>query len=163
VGDLRTGDRARSRSLGVEAVVAELRGERVILDADGVRLDLPLADIEPASRTGAAGRSDSERRSESRRRTPAGPGLPDVFVRPEVDLRGLRVDEVEQALLPAVDAAHVVDLPSLRIIHGKGTFALREEVGRLLTGDRRIDRLRPGGFEEGGLGVTVVEFRRGGD
>mgnify|MGYP000751873946 CR=1 FL=1 len=83
--------------------------------------------------------------------------------RPEVDLRGLRVDEIEQALLPAVDAAHVVDLPSLRIIHGKGTFALREEVGRLLAGDRRIDRLRPGGFEEGGSGVTVVEFRRGGE
>ncbi|MEJ2547481.1 MAG: Smr/MutS family protein [Gemmatimonadota bacterium] len=162
-GHLRTGDRARSRSLGVEAVVAELRGERVILDADGVRLDLPLADIEPASRTGAAGGPDSERRSESRRRSAANPGLPEVYVRPEVDLRGLRVDEVEQALLPAVDAAHVVDLPSLRIIHGKGTFALRQEVERLLTGDRRIEQLRPGGFEEGGLGVTVVEFRRGGD
>ena len=89
--------------------------------------------------------------------------LPDVVARPEIDLRGLRSDEVDHVLLPAVDAAHVADLPTLRIIHGKGTFALRQRVGNLLGRDRRIARLRPGGFEEGGSGVTVVEFRRGAD
>jgi DNA mismatch repair protein MutS2 len=162
-GNVRPGDRVRSRSLGVEGVVAERRGERVILDADGVRLDVPLTDTEPAPASAGARDPKPARQSKASLSVAAAPASPDVFVRPEVDLRGLRVDEVEQALLPAVDAAHVVDLPALRIIHGKGTFALREEVGRLLARDRRIDRLRPGGFEEGGSGVTVVEFRRGED
>ncbi|MEJ2482553.1 MAG: Smr/MutS family protein [Gemmatimonadota bacterium] len=158
---VRPGSRVRSRSLGIEGIVAELRGERVILDADGVRLDLALTDAEPADSSGSGATSSQERRTGSRRRTPSVPDMPEVRVRPEIDLRGLRVEEIEPVLLPAVDAAHVVDLPSLRIIHGKGTFALREEVVRLLSGDRRIDHLRPGGFEEGGSGVTVVEFRRG--
>jgi DNA mismatch repair protein MutS2 len=73
------------------------------------------------------------------------------------------VDEIEPSLFQAVDAAFVSDLPALRIIHGKGTFALRNEVARLLGGDRRVASLRPGGFEEGGSGVTVVEFLGGGD
>ena len=162
-GDVRPGDQVRSRSLGVEGVVAELRGERVILDADGVRLDVPLTDMEPTTRPGGMGKSNPSKTGSRRKPIPDVSEIPDMLARPEVDLRGLRVDEIEQALLPAVDAAHVVDLPSLRIIHGKGTFALREEVGRLLAGDRRIDRLRPGGFEEGGSGVTVVEFRRSGE
>ncbi|MCL7958504.1 MAG: Smr/MutS family protein [marine benthic group bacterium] len=160
-GVIRPGDHVRSKSLGVEGVVAEVRGERVILDADGVRLDVPLTDTERTTRSGGPRRQ--VRAQTANQPSSTASDLPDMLARPEVDLRGLRVDEIEQALLPAVDAAHVVDLPSLRIIHGKGTFALREEVGRLLAGDRRIDRLRPGGFEEGGSGVTVVEFQRGGD
>jgi DNA mismatch repair protein MutS2 len=75
-----------------------------------------------------------------------------------VDLRGLRVDEVEPALLPAIDAAIVADLPALRIIHGKGTGAVRAEVKALLEGDERIPNHRPGGPGEGGEGVTVIEF-----
>jgi DNA mismatch repair protein MutS2 len=52
----------------------------------------------------------------------------------------------------------VNDLPGLRIIHGKGTGALRQEVARVLDNDSRVRTHRPGGFQEGGSGVTVVEF-----
>ena len=158
--DPSAGERVRSRSLGVEGVVSEVRGDRVVLDAGGLRMEIPVSDVEPAagsgSEQGPAGRPVPPRRGDVS-------GIPDVVARPEIDLRGLRSDEIDHALLPAVDAAHVADLPTLRIIHGKGTFALREKVGSLLSRDRRIARLRPGGFEEGGSGVTVVEFRRDGD
>ncbi len=73
-------------------------------------------------------------------------------------MRGLRVEEVEGALSQGLDAAFVNDVPSLRIIHGKGTGALRQEVARVLDGDGRVRTYRLGGFQEGGSGVTVVEF-----
>jgi len=154
-----TGHRVRSKSLGIEGVVVELRGDRAVLETGGVRVEVAVADVEPIggkSPRSVRGRHDRENR---------GPdvSLPELVVRPEVDLRGLRVDEIEAPLLRALDAAFVADLPGLRIIHGKGTFALRAEVARLVEGDRRVVGLRPGGFEEGGSGVTVVEFPGGGD
>jgi DNA mismatch repair protein MutS2 len=123
-------------------------------------MEVPVSDVEPADGSGS-GAAPEGRRAQAGRNAPS--GLPEVIARPEIDLRGLRTDEIDRVVLPAVDAAHVSDLPTLRIIHGKGTFALRERVADLLGRDRRIARLRPGGFEEGGSGVTVVEFRRGAD
>ena len=73
-------------------------------------------------------------------------------------LRGLRADEVEGVLVPALDAAIQAGLPSLRIIHGKGTGALREVVRELLERDPRIDSFRMGGPGEGGAGVTIAEL-----
>jgi DNA mismatch repair protein MutS2 len=62
-------------------------------------------------------------------------------------------------LQPALDAAIQADLPSLRIIHGKGTGALREVVSELLKTDGRVKTVRAGGLGEGGTGVTVAELR----
>ena len=155
-----TGLWVRSRSLGLEGVVVELRGDRAVLEAGGVRVEVPVADVDPVPRRQpektVRGRHEREDRAAELR-------LPEIVARPEVDLRGLRVDEIEASLVQAVDAAFVADLPTLRIIHGKGTYALRKEVARLLEADRRVSSLRPGGFEEGGSGVTVVEFLGGGD
>jgi DNA mismatch repair protein MutS2 len=83
---------------------------------------------------------------------------PDEVVQTEVDLRGLRVDEVDDSVLQAVDAAVRADLKSLRIIHGKGTGALRERVTAILRKDTRVRSFRLGVFGEGGTGVTVAEF-----
>jgi DNA mismatch repair protein MutS2 len=80
-------------------------------------------------------------------------------VRTEVDLRGLRVDELDAELLRALDQAVLEDLGELRIIHGKGTGALRQRVGELLQGDGRVRAFRMGTPEEGGAGVTVATFR----
>jgi DNA mismatch repair protein MutS2 len=77
----------------------------------------------------------------------------------EVDLRGMTADEAEEAVVRALDEAIVEDAPSLRIIHGKGTGALRSRVTSVLERDRRVPAFRPGGPTEGGWGVTVVEFK----
>ena len=63
-------------------------------------------------------------------------------------------------LPPAVtDAAVRADLRSVRIIHGKGTGALRERVTEMLRKESRVKSHRIGAFNEGGTGVTVVELR----
>jgi DNA mismatch repair protein MutS2 len=84
--------------------------------------------------------------------------LPDVHVASEIDLRGMRVDEVEGIVMHAVDAAVRADLKSIRIIHGKGTGALRERVAEMLRKESRITNFRLGAWNEGGAGVTVVEL-----
>jgi len=66
---------------------------------------------------------------------------------------------VEAPLVSSLDAAIAADLPRLRIIHGKGTGAVRDRVREVLAEDGRVERFRPGAFDEGGFGVTVVEFR----
>ena len=84
--------------------------------------------------------------------------LPDVHVPTEIDLRGLRPDEAEAAVLQALDAAIRADLKILRIIHGKGTGALRDRVGEMLRKDTRVRAFRLGAWNEGGAGVTVAEL-----
>ena len=76
----------------------------------------------------------------------------------EISLRGMRVEEAQAALLSAVDAAIVADLPQLRVIHGKGTGVLRQVVADALQGDARVRRFHIAPPERGGAGVTVVEF-----
>ncbi|HXD47206.1 MAG TPA: endonuclease MutS2 [Gemmatimonadaceae bacterium] len=84
--------------------------------------------------------------------------LPEVHVPTEIDLRGLRPDEAEAAVLQTLDAAIRADLKILRIIHGKGTGALRDRVGEMLRKDTRVRAFRLGAWNEGGAGVTVAEL-----
>jgi DNA mismatch repair protein MutS2 len=84
--------------------------------------------------------------------------VPELEAKPEVDVRGVRVHEVDDLVVQALDAAIRADLRQLRIIHGKGTGALRERVGQVLTQDRRVAQFRLGAWNEGGAGVTIAEF-----
>jgi DNA mismatch repair protein MutS2 len=84
--------------------------------------------------------------------------LPEVEAKSEIDMRGFRVDEAESALLQALDAAIRADLRSLRVIHGKGTGALRERVTEMLQRDTRVKGFRLGAWNEGGAGVTIADL-----
>jgi len=79
-------------------------------------------------------------------------------VKTELDLRGLRVEEALAEVEKYLDAAVLSGVPRVYLIHGLGTGALRNAVHGLLKGDRRIRSFRLGERDEGGLGVTVVEF-----
>ena len=69
----------------------------------------------------------------------------------------MRADKVESIVMQAIDSAVLADLRSLRIIHGKGTGALRDRVSEMLRKDSRVRSFRLGAWNEGGAGVTVVE------
>jgi DNA mismatch repair protein MutS2 len=76
----------------------------------------------------------------------------------EIDLRGMTGDEAEAATIAAVDAAVLAEHPYLRIIHGMGTGVVRERVHRVVRGDRRVARFALAPRNQGGTGVTIVEF-----
>jgi len=77
----------------------------------------------------------------------------------EVSLIGLRRDEAEAALLKALDDAVVADLPYLRIVHGKGTGALRQLAHAVLSADIRVQRFGFAPAAQGGHGVTIAELK----
>ena len=83
----------------------------------------------------------------------------ELEVSDEVDLRGLRVDEVDLRLGRALDGAVVESLSEVRIIHGMGTGAVKARVQEILREDDRIDAFRAGEQGEGGAGVTVATLK----
>jgi len=83
---------------------------------------------------------------------------PEAFASTEINLLGLRADEAEGAVLQALDSAIRADLKSLRIIHGKGTGALRQVVDEMLRKDTRVREFHMGAWNEGGAGVTIAVF-----
>ncbi len=81
-----------------------------------------------------------------------------MFISPEIDLRGLLADEAVARTDKFIDDAILASLNQVRIIHGKGTGALRSAIHAFLK-ERGIKSFRLGKFGEGEDGVTVVELK----
>lgn len=151
------GDRVKVRGSGARGIVRELRDERVTIEVGGLRLEVPRSEVQSIA-PGPTEPAES-RRGSAAARSGGSWSAPEFTARHEIDLRGLRVDEVDLALGRALDAAVVENLSELRVIHGKGTGAVRARVHEMLDADSRIESFRPGRPGEGGAGVTVVEIR----
>ncbi len=82
-----------------------------------------------------------------------------LAVSPEVDLRGSMTDEALLQLERYLDSARTAKLPSVRIIHGKGTGALRKAVQDYLRRDPGVKSFRLGRYGEGEDGVTIAELK----
>lgn len=78
----------------------------------------------------------------------------------EVDVRGMIGDDAWFVVDKYLDDAVLAGIPSVRIIHGKGTGALRAALWRYFKSDRRIKSFRHGEWGEGDAGVTVIEFKQ---
>jgi len=76
----------------------------------------------------------------------------------EVRLRRLTVDEALMKLDRFLNDAFVAGLYQVKVIHGKGTGTLREAVREELATHSLVKSYRPGGYGEGGAGVTIVEL-----
>jgi DNA mismatch repair protein MutS2 len=76
----------------------------------------------------------------------------------ELDLRGRTVEEALAELDHRLDAAFVSGLPMIRVIHGKGTGALRHAVREAMGGRPQVGSFSPGMPNEGGDGVTIVKL-----
>lgn len=78
----------------------------------------------------------------------------------EINLLGKTVDEAIAELDKYLDDAYIAHLKSVRIVHGKGTGALRKGVHNYLKRQKHVDSFRLGEFGEGDAGVTIVEFKK---
>jgi DNA mismatch repair protein MutS2 len=123
-------------------VVVSIGSIRVVTDPTSLTV-LPAQETAPRPR-GQAGD------------LPRGPA--DVAASLEIDLRGMTGDEAEMATVAAVDAAVLSEQPFLRIIHGMGTGVVRDRVQRVVSKDRRVSRYSFAPRNQGGTGVTIVEF-----
>ncbi len=75
-----------------------------------------------------------------------------------IDLRGKRAEESIREVDQLISDALISNMPYITIIHGKGTGALREAIHDFLKTHPSVSSFRLGKLEEGGAGVTIVEF-----
>jgi DNA mismatch repair protein MutS2 len=80
-------------------------------------------------------------------------------ISPEINLIGKTVDEALAELDKYLDDAYLSHIGQVRIVHGKGTGALRNAVHNVLKRTKYVKSYRLGAFGEGDAGVTIVEFK----
>lgn len=80
-------------------------------------------------------------------------------VSPEVNLIGMTTDEAVPAMEKYLDDAYLAHLPSVRVVHGRGTGALKTACHKRLKQLKYVKDFRLGEFGEGGTGVTIVTFK----
>ena len=80
-------------------------------------------------------------------------------VSPEINLLGKTVDEAVAELDKYLDDAYIAHLSPVRIVHGKGTGALRNGIHAYLRRQKHIKEFHLAAFGEGDAGVTIVEFK----
>ncbi|HEV2083612.1 MAG TPA: Smr/MutS family protein, partial [Gemmatimonadales bacterium] len=149
---LEIGSRVRLESGGAGDVV-EIRSDgKVVVAAGSVRM------VTDASGLTLVGRDDKRKARLDTAPLPTAQRAPGPAAPLEIDLRGMTGDEAEVATVAAVDAAVLAEQPFLRVIHGMGTGVVRERVQRVVAGDRRISRYSFAPRNQGGTGVTIVEF-----
>ena len=81
-------------------------------------------------------------------------------VSPEINLLGKTVDEALAALDKYLDDAYLAHLENVRVVHGKGTGALRKAIQQHLKRIKYVKSFRQGEYGEGDAGVTIVEFKK---
>ena len=81
-----------------------------------------------------------------------------LSVSPEINLIGMTVDEAMSVLDKYLDDAYLAHLKSVRIVHGKGTGALRKAVHNHLKRQKYVSEFHLGEFGEGDAGVTIATF-----
>ena len=148
-GEPNDGDLVEITTLGDKlGRVVERRDEEAVVAVGGIKMTLPVSAL----------RRSLKQEPRLRETVPIMGDLPEEHVAREIDLRGQRVGDIDDVVMQALDAAVRADLKALRIIHGKGTGALRARVAEMLRKDTRVKTFRLGAWNEGGAGVTVAEF-----
>ncbi len=150
----RLGDRVWLETLKTEGTVEELNKDEALIQIGSLKVRAKLNELKQP-------RKEDIQVAKRRRNSayepaptitgpkPASPGL-------ELDLRGERVEEALRRLDDYVDAAYLSGLPFARIIHGKGTGALRKAIQERVREHSLISRAVPGEAKEGGDGVTII-------
>ncbi|MCL4505863.1 MAG: endonuclease MutS2 [Chloroflexi bacterium] len=147
---IQANDVVRVRSLGAEGIVGAITGDEADVQIGRLRTRVKLSDLE---RTRHARSSQEEERTEQYQMAdkPASPGI-------ELDLRGLTGEEGVTRLENHLDQAARAGLPFVRVIHGKGTGALRRAIRTAIKDNPLVKSFETGQEGEGGDGVTVVKL-----
>lgn len=153
-GQIQVGEKVLVRRLGTEGTVTSVDAEGLEIQVGMLRLrvrptdvDRRVAVVEPV----AVEKPAAVVTGRTALPTVDSPGL-------ELDLRGQRVDEALDALDSYLERGFTAGLIFGRIIHGRGTGALRQAIREALRQSSYIKRWESGGEKEGGDGVSVVFF-----
>lgn len=158
-GPLQVGEKVRIKANGMVGEVSIVSDKAVTVIIGNIKSKMPLDKVEritsneyksavkaapkPATQTTSMDSSISERK---------------LNFKMELDVRGQRVNEALDNVMHYIDDAIMLNVSSVRIIHGKGTGALREEIQKFLRATPGVVSAKDESVQLGGSGVTVVTF-----
>ncbi len=146
---LAPGDPVEAPALGVRGTIAAIEGDEAeVVGAAGHRIRIPVARLVPDARGGAG--PDSEPEQPAVRVVAGARG----DVSDELDVRGRRAQEAREAVRAFVDDAALAGLPLVRVVHGRGTGAVRAAVREELDGHPLVE----GRESESADGATLVRL-----
>ncbi|MBP3475068.1 MAG: endonuclease MutS2 [Lachnospiraceae bacterium] len=153
---IKLGDSVKVVSMGLKGTVSSLpdKSGKLFVQCGIIRSqvsldDLVLIDEETVGTDNRMRRTSSGKLKMSK----------SYSVSTEINLLGKTVDEALSELDKYLDDAYLAHLPSVRIVHGKGTGALRSAVQNYLRKNKVVKSYRQGEFGEGDAGVTIAEFK----
>ena len=153
--DLHIGDSIKVLSLNLKGTVSTLPDAKgnLFVQMGILRSQVNIRDLEKLYDTVITGGNFSKTGSGKIKMSKS------ASVSTEINLLGKTVDEAIMELDKYLDDAYIAHLPSVRIVHGKGTGALRKGVHNYLRRQKHVKSYRLGEFGEGDAGVTIVEFK----
>jgi DNA mismatch repair protein MutS2 len=149
---IQANDVVKVRSLNTDGIVNAISGDEADVQIGRLRMRVRLADLERSNRSRASQEEVHQEPDYEPAERPASPGI-------ELDLRGLTGEEGVARLEEYLDRAARAALPFVRIIHGKGTGALRRAIRNAIKDNPLVKSFETGQEGEGGDGVTVVKLK----
>lgn len=154
---LKKGDSVRIISMGLKGTISSLPDAKgnLFIQCGIMRTQANINDIAILQEESITAPGYSGKRS-----TSSGMKMSkSLSVSTEINLLGRTVDEALAELDKYLDDAYLAHLPSVRVVHGKGTGALRQAVHNHLKKLRYVKEYRLGEYGEGDAGVTIVTFK----
>ena len=153
--DLHIGDSIKVLSLNLKGTVSTLPDAKgnLFVQMGILRSQVNIRDLEKLDDTVITGGNFSKTGSGKIKMSKS------ASVSTEINLLGKTVDEAIMELDKYLDDAYIAHLPSVRIVHGKGTGALRAGIHKHLKRLKYVKEFHLGGFGEGDAGVTIVVFK----
>ena len=156
-GAFKAGEKVRIKDNGMVGEVAKVSGKSVTVIIGSFASTVPAARIERIS--------SNEFKAAARQPAPRSYAIEDPGIRErklnfrmELDVRGERLQDALDIVTHYIDDALMLGVPSVRIIHGKGTGVLREEIQKYLRTIPGVGSVRDEQVQFGGTGVTLVSF-----
>lgn len=154
--DFKLGESVKVLSMNLTGTVVSLPDSkgRVAVQMGILRSQLPISDLEIIDEKPVYLKKTARQSGKGRMKMGKS-----MSVSPEINLLGRTVDEAVAELDKYLDDASLAHLTSVRIVHGKGTGALRSGIHDYLRRQKRVKSFRLGAFGEGDAGVTIAELK----
>ena len=153
---LEAGDTVFVTKLQQKATVLEIRNKELFVQLGAMKMTVKAKDCTFVAK---AKKETAQENKGKQSRTSYNMLAKVAAISPEVDIRGLMVDEAIEVVSKYLDDAVIAGLPRILIIHGKGTGALRKGIQEYLKKHPNVLRYTLGNIDEGGSGVTAVELK----
>lgn len=155
-GDFKLGESVKVLSMNLTGTVSSLPDSRgnLTVQMGILRSQVNISDLEIIEEPASYNTKSMKRTSKGKLKMSKL-----LSVSPEINLLGKTVDEAVSELDKYLDDAILSHLSTVRVVHGKGTGALRKGIHEFLRRQKHVKSYRLGEFGEGDAGVTIVELK----